>query len=71
MARFWPVRKSQRSRSAPNPLFNGVRRLIVAGLDEPTTNDAAGTVTITAPHLDATLRGSLERADHRVVITLP
>lgn len=56
-----------------HPLFNGIRRLTVAGLAaEPSLADSAGTLTIGGAGLTGTLKGArVERGDHLVTIRLP
>ena len=55
----------------PHPLFNGVRRVEVAGLDEPEVRDEGGTVTVRAPGVAATFRGAvLDRRGRTVTVRL-
>ena len=55
-----------------HPLFSGVKTLIIPGLRaEPRITEAAGTVTLEAEGVRATLGGaSLERGPHLVKIIL-
>jgi hypothetical protein len=56
----------------PHPLLNGVRRVVMAGLDsEPAVTEAAGTLTISYPTVKAMFRNAvLERSGKRITIRL-
>lgn len=55
----------------PHPLFQGVRRVIVAGLEEPEVETDGSRVTIHAAGFSASLEGArVERADRRLLIRL-
>jgi hypothetical protein len=58
---------------AEHPLFNGVRRLTLAGIaDEPATQESEGKTTITAANIKGEFRGArLERAGQTLNIILP
>lgn len=57
---------------AEHPLFNGVRRLTLAGIaDEPATQESEGKTTITAANIKGEFRGArLERAGQTLNIIL-
>ena len=56
-----------------HPLFNGVRRLVVAGLpDEPVVREADGTTRIDASGVTATLEdAAIERSGRTITIRMP
>ncbi|MFI5176329.1 MAG: hypothetical protein ACHQKY_15820 [Terriglobia bacterium] len=54
-----------------HPLFNGIRRLIVTGLDEPKVSVTEGKVTLEASGVKATFTGSVQRETNVVRILLP
>jgi hypothetical protein len=52
----------------PHPLFNGIRRLVVAGLAKPDVATEGGTVTIRGSGFTATFKGAGVRTDGTTVV---
>lgn len=57
--------------AGPHPLFNGVQRVVLAGLAEPEVSEVGGTVAVRAPGFRAEFReASFTRSGHVVTIRL-
>jgi hypothetical protein len=54
-----------------HPLYNGIRRIIVTGLDQPKVSVTRGKVTLEASGVKATFTGSVQRESNVVRVMLP
>ena len=64
-------RASLTEAAGEHPLFQGVRRLVLAGLKKPAVGESGGRVTIEGDGIKASFTGTIEQSGESVIVRLP